>query len=132
MLEKDFLGWVLDVAARFSWRAYHVPAPMRAVGGGKFVGAREAAGLCDLLLLHADPPRLILAEVKGDGGSLSAAQKEFLTLARDVAVAFRDSLRACGADEDFVRREAPLGVYTWRPGLEPLIEATLRSRVAVV
>ena len=41
-----------------------------------FVGAKDAAGLADLILIRDD--RLIFAEVKGTGGKLTPKQIEFL------------------------------------------------------
>lgn len=117
--EKDFLGWIVDVARRTGWTCWHVPAPMRALPGGRgFVGAREAAGLCDLILIHTDPPRLILAEVKGPTGKLSDKQREFLRLARAVGLA--------AFDED---GRKVVGAYSWRPGVEGLIETILKGKV---
>lgn len=116
MKERDLLNWALDLARRTGWKAYHVPAPMRAVPGG-FVGAREAAGLPDLILLHDDPPRMILAELKGDGGKLSDEQREFLKIARFVA------------DEACYDAERVIGVYVWTPFDRDAIETMLKSKV---
>lgn len=136
MNENEFLNWILDVAAVNQWRAWHVPAPMRFVGKGKPpVPETRAAGLPDLILLHHDPARLIFAEVKGTDGSLSDAQATFLSMARHVTDAFSATLhaaseviRSAGVVYDLDVRP-PVGVYLWRPGMEELIEATLRSKV---
>ena len=95
---------------------------MRAGRAGQFVGAREAAGLPDLIMLHDDPPRLIFAEVKGEKGKLSDAQQEFLRMARDVAEtsAFFDGEVSSGV--------RAVGVFVWRAGDETTIEAILRSK----
>lgn len=137
MNEREFLGWILDLARRGGWRVYHVPYPVRPIGGGQFVPEPRAKGLPDLILLHDSPPRLIFAEVKGPGGKLSAEQVEFLRLARGVADAFRGLLRTA-ADVIAVTNERPdpetaaaIGVYSWRPGVEPLIEAVLLGKVMV-
>lgn len=97
-------------------------------GGQKWVPARRAAGLPDLFMLHADPPRLIIAEVKGTGGKLSDAQREFLTLARGVG-----DLTSCLFEsvpyEGFERAVRSVGVYVFEPGMEDAIEQMLRTRV---
>ena len=139
MNEREFQGWILDVAARFGWRVWHVPAPMRPVGGSRFVPEKRAAGLPDLILLHADPPRLIFAEVKDADGRVSDEQAEFLRLARGVHDGLDRHFDA--VLEAFARyipeaREAlewinPIGVYVWRPGAESMIEAILRGKVMV-
>lgn len=120
MKEKEFQGWVLDVAARLGWRAWHVPMPVRPVGGGNFVPETRAKGLPDLILLHDDPPRLIFAEVKGSMGRLSPEQREFLELADYVA---------SSVDDLGGRSKRVLGAYSWRPGQERMIEAILRGKV---
>jgi len=106
MKEAEFQRWVMEVAQRFHWQVWHVPAPMRATKSG-FVGAKEAAGLPDLVMIHDDPPTLIFAEVKGSGGKLSPKQQTFLQLARDVP---------------------GVGAYLFEPGLEEMIETMLRTR----
>ncbi len=124
MLERDFQKRVVDMAVRFGWKVWHVPAPMRADRAGGFVGAKEAAGIADLILVHADPPRLVFMELKADGGKLSDRQTEFLQAVRSVA------------DESMIRPDewdgatgAPVGVYAFWPKDEPLIEQLLRSKV---
>lgn len=126
MNETQFQGWVIDVAHRFGWRVWHVPMPVRPVGGGKFVPDHRGAGLPDLILIHTNPPRLLLAELKAKGGTLSDEQEEFLRLARGVAVEARRR-----TDDDFeANGEAPIGVYLWQQGQdEDAIERVLRSRV---
>lgn len=125
MKENAFQGWVIDVAERNGWRVWHVPMPVRPIGNNRFVPDSRGAGLPDLILLHPDPPRLIFAELKGDGGKLSDRQREFLRLARAVAeIAFSQETQPLR----HVLR-APIGVYSWRPGLEPHIETILRSKV---
>jgi hypothetical protein len=121
MREADFQAWVVDVAKRFGWKVWHVPAPMRATKAGTWVGAREAAGLPDLIMLHDDPPRLIFAEVKGTGGKLSDEQREFLQAAGAVAEWSRDH-----TEYDPPRN---MGAYLWQPGMEQQIEDLLRSKV---
>lgn len=97
---------------------WHVPLPMRAIGGGKFVPETRAAGLPDLIMLHTDPPRLIFAELKGTTGDLSDEQRAFLKAARMVALEAHDPNGKC-----------VVGSYVWRPGVEDLIETILRGKV---
>ncbi len=119
MKERDFLNWIVACAEATGWKVYHVPAPMVAARKGGFVGSPRAAGLPDLFLLHDDPPRMIVAEVKGGGGKLSEKQQEFLRLARDVA------------DECAIPtiNECSIGVYAWFPADQPIIETILKSKV---
>lgn len=128
MKESEFQGWVIDVARRCGWRVWHVPMPVRPTGGGKFVPDTRGAGLPDLILLHADPPRMILAELKSVDGKIKPEQAEFLRLARGVAGLIRDTMdgELAGAG-----KYTPVGVYSWRPGSEHLIEAILRGKVLV-
>lgn len=106
MLEKDFQRWVIDVARRHRWKVWHVPAPMRwdSQSGKGFVGARDAAGLADLILVGHT--RVIFAEVKGTKGKLSDKQEEFIQAVNDI-----DS-------KDVV-------AYSWWPGDELAIEKIL-------
>lgn len=119
MNEKHFQKWVVDTAKGYGWRCWHTPTPMRPISGGKFVPDSRGRGLPDLLMIHDDPPRLIFAELKGDGRHpLSPDQLVFLRLAKGVA-------QAC-EDVDGYRL---IGVYSWRPGSEDLVEAILRGKV---
>lgn len=104
--ERDFQRWVIEVARLHKWKVWHVPAPMRwdSQGGKGFVGARDAAGLADLVLVGKN--RVIFAEVKGTGGKLSEKQQEFLH-----AVNYIES-------EDVV-------AYSWWPGDEAAVEKIL-------
>lgn len=113
------------VATRFGWQWWHVPAPMVAAKGGTWRPYKKAAGLPDLILLHDDPPRMILAELKGDGGELSEEQREFLRLAHLVAEE---------ATTEWQQGVTPavqrlVGVYVWRPADRDGIERMLRSKV---
>lgn len=83
--EGDFLAFVLDVAARYRWRAWHVPMPVRPIGEGRFVPEPRAKGLPDLVLVHERHPRLIFAELKAAGKKPDEAQAEFLRLAGAIA-----------------------------------------------
>lgn len=136
--ERDFLNWIIACAEATGWKVYHVPAPMVAARGGGFVGSKRAAGLPDLFLLHADPPRMIIAEVKGTGGKLSDNQREFLQLARDVAQAVYNIALdyaiatpegTVGNDITRAKAHSILGVYAWTPEHQPIIETMLKSKV---
>jgi hypothetical protein len=111
--EAVFQAWVMDVARMTGWRCWHVPAPM-VNRGGTWVGAKQAAGIADLIMLHDDPPRLIFAEIKGDHGRLSERQREFLSAVKSVG-------GVCDAVE----------AYVWTPGMEEAIEAVLKTRILI-
>ncbi len=134
MLERDFQRRVVEMATRFGWKVWHVPAPMRADRAGGFVGAKEAAGIADLILTHDDPPRLVFMELKADGGKLSDRQTEFLQAVKAVAdktvgfVAYHHDLGRTETPPE-VRYHPSVGVYAFWPQDEPLIEQLLRSRV---
>lgn len=107
MLERDFQKWVIDAARTLGWSVWHVPAPMQwdSSGRGKgFVGARDAAGLADLILIR--DRWLIFAEIKGTGGKLSVKQIEFLGAVMQLD---NPHVLACA----------------WKPGLESEVEAIL-------
>jgi len=123
--ERDFQAWVIEVAERMGWHVWHVGMPARQIGKGKLVPEPRGRGLPDLIMLHDDPPRLIFAEVKNETGKLSDEQKEFLRLARAVA----DEARQHESTTWQIPAACPVGVYSWYPGSEPLIEATLRGKV---
>lgn len=130
MKERDLLNWIVACAERFGWQVWHVPAPMVAGRKGGFVGSPRAAGLPDLFLLHDDPPRMVIAEVKGTGGKLSEKQRAFLTAARAVAESsylWTDT----ALDAEIPRRDGQrmVGVYAWTPDHQGLIEMILRSKV---
>jgi VRR-NUC domain-containing protein len=120
--ERDLLNWIIATAEATGWQVFHVPAPMTAARGGGFVGSKRAAGLPDLFLLHDDPPRMIIAEVKGPNGELSARQEEFLRLARDVAEVSWTPLPTGMS-------RLTIGVYAWTPTDEKIIEQILRTKV---
>jgi hypothetical protein len=117
--ERDFLNWIIACAEATGWKVWHVPAPMVHDRKRGFVGSPRAAGLPDLFLLHDDPPRMIVAEVKGTGGKLSDRQQEFLRLARDVAEQTIDAITT----------EPTVAVYVWMPEHQEIIEDILRSKV---
>lgn len=125
-LEREFQKWILDVAARYGWRVWHMPTPMRPIGGNKFVPDPRGRGFPDLVMMHERDGRLIFAEVKDESGVLSEAQEEFLRIARGIAEAIKrgiDFHNPYGPEDG----PAPVGVYVWRPANRDLIEATLRG-----
>lgn len=121
MRESEFQKWVVDTAKSFGWRVWHVPTPMKPIGANRFVPDSRGRGLSDLVMLHEDPPRLIFAELKSLTGTFSVEQREFLRLVRNVAM-------ATGV---VMGEPRTVGVYTWRPGAEDIIESILRSKVMV-
>lgn len=109
MRESDFQRWVLEVARRLGWAVWHVPAPMRwdAKGGKGFVGARDAAGLADLICVGQT--RVLFLEIKGAKGKLSDRQQDFL-----------DAVNAIASQT--------VQAFCFRPGDEDEVEALLRER----
>lgn len=136
MREKDLQKRITDMADRFGWRWWHVPAPM-VKRGKEWVGAKQAAGLPDLILIHDDPPRMLMLELKADGGKLSEDQLAFLTMAKAVArdaISLEDVLHngelllEQKLDAE-VRPPTPIiGVHAVWPEHEPIIEQILRSK----
>lgn len=104
---------------RLGWHWWHVPAPMVAGREGKWRPYKKAAGLPDIFAFHEDPPRMVILELKGDSGRLSAEQREFLRLARDVA---DETLEYSGNDR-------ALGVYVVEPVNLDALEQMLRTKV---
>ena len=120
MRESDFQAQVVAIAERFGWQVWHVPAPMRwSPKEQKFVPAREGAGLPDLILIHDAPPRLVVMELKGEGGKLSPRQQDFLQAAKEVAE----------TTQDWHRPEPVIGVFAFWPDDIGRVEQMLRSCV---
>lgn len=129
MKENPFLNWIIDVGNRTGWRSYHIPMPVRPIPGGGFVAETRGKGVCDLIMFHPSP-RLIFAEVKGStGGKLKPEQVEFLRQAREVAQATVMRPAITEATQPLVFPPTPIGVYSWRPGQETIIEAILKGKV---
>lgn len=125
MKEREFQSWVIDTAEALGWRVWHVAMPMRPIGGQRFVPEKRGRGLPDLVMMRESPPGLIFAEVKNETGTLSAEQREFLRLARIVGDAQPQAAPGWIGVPDIPTRRV-VGAYSWRPGQEELIEATLR------
>lgn len=117
MKEAELQQRVIARAVLEGWKCWHIPAPMRWTKTG-FVGAKEGAGIPDLILLHDNPPRLIFAELKGTGGKPSDAQLEFLRAAKVVA-----------DDIETPMFSRPMGVYLVTPETEEAFGQVLRSKV---
>lgn len=124
MKESEFQGWVVETAERFGWKVWHAATPMRPIGGNRFVPDPRGRGLPDLFMLHDDPPRLILAEIKNEDGTVSIEQREFLRLARKVA---ENTEGFKGIVDGIAMQYRPLKVFVWRPAHRDLIEAVLRG-----
>lgn len=125
MLEKELLNWIVGAAEATGWLVKHVPSPMVAdKRTGMWRPFARAAGLPDLFMLHSDPPRLIIAEVKGETGKLSPKQQEFLQAAQAVADAQDQALNMLTSE--FQPRT--LGVYAWAPKDMSIIEEILKTR----
>ncbi len=92
LTEKQWLAQVRDLAGLFGWEAYHA-----------FLSIHSPRGWPDLALVR--PPRLILAELKTDKGTLSPSQERWL-----------DLLRGCPGVE----------VFVWRPADIDEVAAVLR------
>jgi hypothetical protein len=127
MKEKDLLNVVTAMLDRFGWRWWHIPAPMKFVGKERgWIPAPEGAGLPDIIAMHADPPRLIFMELKGDEhgpGTLSEAQIEFLRMAKSIAQAAISKY-----DEEDVYPQCVGTFAVWPDDLDR-VEQMLRSKV---
>ena len=122
--EHAFQRWIIETARHFGWSCWHIPAPMR-YARGAFVGAKEGAGVADLILIHDDPPRLVFAEIKREGGKLSEKQREILQAVRNVGDYISQQLNMLTAEF----QPSAIGVYVWTPDDAQPIEDLLRSRV---
>jgi len=111
--EAEFQATVLDFARRFGWHVWHLP-DSRMQAGGRLVGARLAAGLPDLIVVH----RLhgfLFAELKRQKGRVRPAQLKALEVMGDAA-----------------RAAAPTGckvrVHLWRPAdMDDVVLPVLRT-----
>lgn len=136
--EETFLNSTMATARAYGWQVWHVATPMRAIAGGKIVPDSRAAGLADLILLHHDPPTLVVAELKAEDGKLSDKQREFLQALRAVSERSIDA----GSIDSFVLAstlDAPdnltvlnarptIGVFVWFPRDQAQIDQVLRTR----
>lgn len=90
--EKEFQASVLELATMLRWRTYHT-----------LDSRGSAAGFPDLVMVRG--PRLVMAELKSERGSLTEAQQAWL-----------DELGAVRS----------LDTFTWKPTDWPSIEEALR------
>lgn len=118
--EKAFQGWVMDTARALGWSVWHIHDSRREVAPGRHVGDTDAAGLPDLVLIHRDPPRMLLVEVKDRDGAVRPSQKAFLDAARVVEAEIADAWEGS-------QPPRPFRVFVWRPEHRPFIEAVLRG-----
>lgn len=90
--ESDLLATVLEMAHALGWRVHHAydsrinPRAPRRSGRERYIDA----GFPDLVLCR--PPRLIMAELKREGGRLRPEQVDWL-----------DALEDCGVEVMVVR-----------------------------
>ena len=99
--EKDFQRQVLVVAKACNWSVWHIPDARQQVGG-KLVGARLAAGLPDLVLVHR-AHGFVFAELKREkNGRVRPAQKVALGKMAEAAM-----VTTMGG--------AKVRVHLWRP-----------------
>jgi hypothetical protein len=93
--ESVLLSQVMAYAAMRGWRAWHDQAtntPRRCRDCGSYQRIpRNAPGLPDLILVRR--PRLVIAEIKAEGGRVTPAQQRWL-----------DEFAACGVE-----------TFTWFP-----------------
>lgn len=127
--ERGFQKRIEDMLSLYGWKWWHVPAPMRFDERGRgFIPAKQAAGLCDIIATHHDPPRLLFLEVKGDRGKLSEKQREFLLAVKLVAETMPE-----WADGWVGQPEVPfepiIGVHAVWPKDEQAVEQMLRSKI---
>lgn len=72
--EKAFQSQVVNLARRLGWRVHH-SRRVQIAGGGHATPIQGHKGLPDLIL--AKDGRVVFIELKGDGGSLQAEQREW-------------------------------------------------------
>lgn len=65
--EKEFLQTVIDFAKLHGWRTYHT-----------YSSRRSTAGFPDLVLVRGETGEAIFAELKREGGRLTAEQQDWL------------------------------------------------------
>ena len=111
--EAEFQSTVIDFAKRCSWSVWHIP-DSRMQAGGKLVGARMAAGLPDLLLVHR-AHGFVLAELKREKGKVRPAQVKALEKMAEAAIPA--AMTAC-----------KVRVHLWRPSdMDSVVVPLLRS-----
>ena len=91
---------------------------------------KKARGLPDIFAFHRDPARMLILELKGNGGKLSDEQRKFLTLARDVGdSSYLWTDTALDTEIPRLDGQRMIGVYVVEPGNLDAIERIIRTRV---
>ncbi len=104
MKEEDFQRQVIDLSHYLGYRVVHFRTSMNQRGQWMTAVQADGAGWVDLIL--AKPPRLILAELKAEKGTLSPEQ-----------IVWGEILSKCPGVE----------YYIWRPSQADEIEAILKG-----
>ena len=119
--ERQLQRAVIEYGRLNGWLTAHFHDSRRQVRPGVFVGDRDAAGFPDLVMARGG--RLVVAELKGEKGRVSADQQMWLgalhgveraTVAHVAEFADRGLARPC------------VEVYVWRPSDWASIEGTLQ------
>ncbi|MFL5313069.1 MAG: hypothetical protein ACJ79H_21765 [Myxococcales bacterium] len=116
----EFQQWVVDAAHAHGWTSWLIPVPAGPPGAFRLY----------LLLIHEDPPRLILADAN-DEGKLPPEVFAFLSQVRGVGDAANEAAEGMALEQGIANTETQrlVGVYSWRPGDENEIAVILRSLV---
>jgi len=84
MKETEFQSQVIDLAQRSGWCVAHFrPVRVQRKDGSVYYETpvqADGAGFPDLLMIHEVTGRVIAAECKAEGGTLSPAQRKWMTL----------------------------------------------------
>ncbi len=90
--EESFQTAVIDFAKLHGWRVAHF-RPARTASGWRTPVAADGKGFPDLVLLHSQSSRIVVAELKSEKGKLSNEQSDWL-----------DDFEACNVP-----------AYVWKP-----------------
>jgi len=116
--EEQWLRTVLDLAAAYGWRTYHVDNSARKVTrrSGTVAWVRnvnvQGKGFPDLVLVRAKDARLIFAELKRDRDARTSPEQN----------TWLDDLRAVE------RTASSISVVVWRPRDYDAMERALRPK----
>ena len=106
--EAEFTRAVLALAKLLGWSTFHV-RPARTLRGWRTAVQGDGCGFPDVLMIHHACHRIVVAELKADGGRLTREQARWLEL-----------FRSCGVP-----------AFVWRPSSSwPEIERVLRNEEA--
>ena len=129
MKERDVLRVIADLLDLNGWEWWHVPMPVVAERSGRgFRPYKKAGGLPDIFALHRDPLRMLILELKGDGGKLTDDQRRFLTIARDLSE-HAMTINSETPMFDLADCEKVVGVYVVEPHSIEAISQVIRTRV---